>query len=50
MLLLNDDNVERLFGENRPAGDFCLLYAQRKQRKKGDDVLGMALHGYIPTW
>jgi len=32
VLLLNDDNVERLFGENRPAvddlyaGDFCLRY------------------------
>jgi hypothetical protein len=44
VLLLNDDNVERLFGENRPdvddlnAGDFCLRYAQRKQREKCDDV------------
>ena len=44
MLLLNDDHVERLFGENRPAvddlhaGDFCLRYVQRKQISKGDDV------------
>ena len=44
MLLLNDDHVERLFGENRPAVDdlhacdFCLRCVQRKQRKKGDDV------------
>ena len=44
VLLLNDDNVERLFGENRltvddlHAGDFCLRWVQRKQRKKGDDV------------
>jgi hypothetical protein len=38
VLLLNDDNVERLFGENRPAGDFCLRYVQKKQRTKGDDV------------
>ena len=43
-LLLNDDNVKRLFEEKRPAvddlhaGDFCLRYTQRKQRKKGDDV------------
>jgi hypothetical protein len=40
VLLLNDDNVKRLFGEKRPAvddlhtGDFCLRYVQRKQRKK----------------
>jgi len=44
VLLLNDDNVERLFGEKRPAvddlhaGDFCLRHVQRKERKEGDDV------------
>jgi len=44
VLLLNDDNVDHLFGEKRPAvedlhvGDFCLRHVERKQRKKGDDV------------
>jgi hypothetical protein len=38
MLFLNDDNLERLFGEKRSDGYFCVRCIQRKQRKKGDDV------------
>jgi hypothetical protein len=44
VLLLNDDNVERLFREKCPAvddlhaGDFCLRHVLRKQGEKGQDV------------